>query len=371
MFAVLKRGDSRTHSFWWLQTVGWSSFYLLSISVVLPYIRQPGELGYQGIRGLFWDQGLMCLCAFLASLVLRPFCRWLVRQPVSWIALEARAAGASFVVGITAAVVVARLIVASMEPIELLEACVRMSLLLFLWCNLYFSIKRSQQHEQERERLLRAEAQVHEAQLRALRYQLNPHFLFNSMNAVSTLVAEGNGPAASRMLAQIAEFLRATLDGQAICELPLSQELALTKQYLAIEQTRLGDRLRVDLAIGPATLDALVPSLLLQPLVENAVRHGIAPLVEGGRIELQTEVRNSHLRISVMNSGRRRNTVWTATSPQTPGVGLTNTANRLKTLYGTDHKLQLVWPATGGCQVIVELPFKEYPQSAGVEMCAS
>src|SRR4029077_11590821 len=104
--------------------------------------------------------------------------------------------------------------------------------------------------------------------------------------------------------------LRATLDGQAATELPLSQELDLTKQYLAIEQTRLGDRLQVGLAIAPGALDALVPSLLLQPLVENAVRHGIAPLVEGGRIELQSEVRNSHLRISVMNSGRRRDSVW-------------------------------------------------------------
>jgi len=360
MFAVLKRGESRTHSFWWLQTIGWGLFYLLSILVVLPYIRQPGELGYQGARGLLWDQALMCFCGFLASLALRPVCRSLVRRPLSWLALEARAAACSFVIGISAAVLAARLIITELEPLDVLEACVRMSLLLFLWCNLYFSIKRSQQHEQERERLLLAEAQAHEAQLRALRYQLNPHFLFNSMNAVSTLVAEGNGPAASRMLAQIAEFLRATLDGQAVPELPLWQELDLTKQYLAIEQTRLGDRLQVDLAIAPGTLDALVPSLLLQPLVENAVRHGIAPLVEGGRIELQSEVRNSHLRLSVINSGRRRDSVWAAvTSPQTPGVGLTNTANRLKTLYGIDHKLELEWPATGGCQVIVELPFRK------------
>ena len=73
MFAVLHRENSPTHSFWWLQTLGWSSFYLLSISVVLPYIRRPGELGYEGIKGLFWDQGLMCLCGFLASLALRPF----------------------------------------------------------------------------------------------------------------------------------------------------------------------------------------------------------------------------------------------------------------------------------------------------------
>jgi len=311
----------------------------------------------------------MSFCGFLASLALRPLCRRLVRRPLSWLALEVRAAGCSFVVGISAAVVVARLIVAKLELVDLLEACLKISLLLFLWCNLYFSIKRSQQHEKERERVLLAEAQAHEAQLRALRYQLNPHFLFNSMNAVSTLVAEGNGPAASKMLAQIAELLRAVLDNETIPELPLSKELAFTKQYLAIEQIRLGDRLRVDLAIAPGTLDALVPSLLLQPLVENAVRHGIALLVEGGKIELQSELRDSRVRISVMNAGRRPESARTTASPQSLGVGLMNTANRLQTLYGIDHKLELEWPATGGCQVIVELPFRKCHESTGVKSC--
>jgi len=370
MFDVLRPDELRTHSFWWFQTLGWGCFYVLSILVVLPYIRQPGKLGYQGINGLLWDQGLMCFCGFLSSLALRPLCRWLVRRPISWLALEARAAGCSFIIGIAVAVVVARLIVAKLELIDFLETCFKLSVLLFLWCNLYFNIKRSQEKEKERERLLLAEAQAQEAQIRALRYQLNPHFLFNSMNAVSTLVAEGNGAAASKMLTQIAEFLRAVLDGQTVPELPLSHELVLTKQYLAVEQTRLGDRLRVDLTIAPETWDALVPSLLLQPLVENAVRHGIAPLIEGGTIELQTEMRDSRVRISVMNSGRRRNCAPASGSPQTLGVGLTNTAKRLKTLYGLDHKLELEWPASGGCHVVVELPFRKCDQSTGVKTCA-
>jgi two-component system LytT family sensor kinase len=369
MFSVLKRDDLRTHSFWWFQTVGWCCFYLLSILVVLPYARQPGELGYQGAQGLLWDQGLMCLCGFLASLALRPVCRWLVKRSLSWVALEARAAGCSFVVGILVAVVVARLIVADLELVDLLEAYVKISVLLFLWCNLYFGIKRSQQHEQERERRLLAEEEARDAQLRALRYQLNPHFLFNSMNAVSTLVAEGNGLAATKMLAQIAEFLRAALDGQAVPELPLYQELAFTQRYLAIEQTRLGERLRVDLAIAPETLDALVPSLLLQPLVENAVRHGIAPLVKSGRISVQSELRNSRVHISVTNSGRHMDSTRSISSPPAAGVGLTNTADRLKTLYGSDHKLEFEWPANGGCQVVVEFPFKKWRESTGVKTC--
>jgi len=369
MFGVSKHDEFRVHSFWWFQAVGWGCFYLLSILVVLPYLQRPSELGYQGIEALVWDQGLMCLCGFFASLALRVVCRSLVRRDLSWIGLELQAAGWSLAVGISTGFVAARLIVAKLELVDVLEACAKMSVLLFLWSNLYFSIKRSQQQEQERASLLRAEAQAHEAQLRALRYQLNPHFLFNSMNAVSTLVAEGDGLAATRMLAEIAAFLRATLDGQAVHELPLSQELVLTKRYLAIEQARLGDRLRVDLDICPETLKAFVPSLLLQPLVENAVRHGIAPLVEGGKIAVRSELRDSRVHISVVNSGRRHPRTR-ALAANTTGIGLTNTAERLRTHYGPDHYFGLEWPATGGCQVTVEIPFRTSSNGTGGNTCA-
>src|ERR1700737_1493370 len=138
----------------------------------------------------------MCLACFLASLALRPVCHSLVQRFLSWIALEVRAAAWSLAIGTFMALVISRFTLAKPEPVELLEFCAKSSVLLFLWCNLYFSIKQSQRSERERERLLRAETETHAAQLRALRYQLNPHFLFNSMNAVSTLVTEGNAPAA-------------------------------------------------------------------------------------------------------------------------------------------------------------------------------
>ena len=148
-------------------------------------------------------------------------------------------------------------------------------------------------------------------------------------------------------------------------ELPLSQELVLTERYLAIEQARLGDRLRVDLDISPETLTAFVPSLLLQPLVENAVRHGIAPLVEGGKIAVRSQRHDSRVHISIVNSGRRHDRIH-AQAANTTGIGLTNTAERLRTLYGPDHYFGLEWPATGGCQVTVEIPFR----TTGVNTCA-
>ena len=208
---------------------------------------------------------------------------------------------------------------------------------LFMWCSLYFSIKQWQQSARERERLLRAETR--KARLRALRYQLNPHFLFNSLNAVSTLILEGNASAATRMPAQIGDLLRTSLDSEVITEIALSREMAFTEQYLAIEQTRLGDRLQFDMAIPSETLDALVPSLLLQPLVENAIRYGVAPLVEGGKIAIQSTLHEGRLRIVIGNSGRRD---AEKQKENGNGIGLSqHRAERLRTLYGTDHKFSL------------------------------
>ena len=206
--------------------------------------------------------------------------------------------------------------------------------ILFMWCSLYFSIKQWQQSSKERERLLRAESEVREARLLALRYQLNPHFLFNSLNAVSTLVLDGNAPAATRMLAQIGDLLRTSLDSEVTAEVPLSQELALTEGYLAIEQTRLGERLRIDMAVPLETRDALVPSMLLQPLVENAVRYGVAPFSRRW-VDCDQEHAShaNRLRIVIENSGRRGEGKQKRNGN---GIGLGNTADRLKTLYGTD-----------------------------------
>ena len=175
-----------------------------------------------------------------------------------------------------------------------------------MWCSLYFSIKQWQQSCKEKERLLRAESEVREARLLALRYQLNPHFLFNSLNAVSTLVLDGNARAATRMLAQIGDLLRASLDSEVTAEVTLSQELALTEGYLAIEQTRLGERLKIDMVVPLETRDALVPSMLLQPLVENAVRYGVAPLIEGGRIAIKSALHAGQ----AANCHRELRTTW-------------------------------------------------------------
>src|SRR5215472_3234224 len=332
----------RFPSFWQLQIAGGVCFYLLVLVASVADLKRPGWFAGQTIGVAF---------IFLSTLAMHPICRALYRRSPSWLAFELKAFVASQVVGTAGALATELTVLRSFREIQwgdLATNSMQFGVVLFLWCTLYFSIKQWLQASEERERLLRAESEAREARLSALRYQLNPHFLFNSLNAVSTLVLDGNAPAATRMLAQIGELLRTSLDSEVTAEVTLSHELAFTEGYLAIEQTRLGDRLRIDIAVPLETRDALVPNMLLQPLVENAVRYGVAPLIEGGWIAIKSALDADRLRIVVGNSGRRES----EQKKNGNGVGLGNTAERLKTLYGANFEFSLGWPESGGCEVV-------------------
>src|SRR6202167_4203996 len=365
MFLMAGDDPLRIPSFWQLQIMGWLCLYVLVFVACIPDLSRPGTIR---------DNTVSVVFMFLGSCVLRPVSRSLLRRSLSWLALELRASMWSLLVG-TVGAFTAELAVLDFRRIDwkdLAGNSVQFSVVLFLWCSLYFSIKQWQQSALERERLLRAETEARAARLNALRYQLNPHFLFNSLNAVSTLVLEGNATGATRMLAQIGEFLRTMLDREAAPETPLSQEIAFTEQYLSIEQTRLEGRLVVDVSISPETLDALVPSMLLQPLVENAVRHGVAPLVEGGTIRIQSTLHDGYLQISIQDSATRGDVGGAcaeAAGKAAHGIGLTNTDERLKTLYGADYKFALQYRPSGGCEVIVQVPFRRIVQPREVAAC--
>lgn len=285
-------------SFLQIQIIGWSCFYLFDLLDSLH--------SFLTKRVFIDEETVPIVLMFLVSFALRPYCRWLLHKSPSWIAFESKAVAAAIVTAIPIACG-AGLILQNSYHVPwhaLVTVWVWSAFVLFIWCSMYFSIKQWQQSSLERERLIRAESEVREARLLALRYQLNPHLLFNSLNAVSTLILDGNAPAATQMLAQIGKLLRASLDSQVTAEVTLSQELAFTEGYLAIEQTRLGERLKIDLAVAGDTRDALVPSMLLQPLVENAVRYGVAPLIDGGWIAIKSALRADRLRIEIGNSGR-------------------------------------------------------------------
>jgi sensor histidine kinase YesM len=186
--------------------------------------------------------------------------------------------------------------------------------------------------------------------------QLNPHFLFNTLHAVSTLMGR-DVPTARTVLADLSDLLRLSLDHTGENEVPLEDELALLQHYLRIERTRFRDRLCVEEEIAPETRGALVPSLLLQPLVENAIKHGVAPRSEGGHIAVSARREGGDLVIAVADDGPG----LAAGDPTSKGVGVRNTRERLAKLYGPDHAFTLENRPGGGLVAEVRLPFHTSP----------
>jgi two-component system sensor histidine kinase AlgZ len=228
-------------------------------------------------------------------------------------------------------------------------------LALVAYCAIHELLHHYDALQQSRRREAEATALAREAELRALQYQLHPHFLFNTLNSISALVADGRGSDATRMIARLGDLLRATLERSDRREVTLADELSLTEHYIDIEKARLGSRLQVELRVGPGILQALVPPLLLQPLVENAIRHGIAMRATGGAMNLSIEGEQGVLRVDLRNDGA----VSMDASLQRPGaIGLNNVSQRLQALYPNTHTLDVIFAPTGGCTVQLTLPLR-------------
>jgi len=210
-----------------------------------------------------------------------------------------------------------------------------------------------------RERELRAsqlEAQLSEARLEALKMQLQPHFLFNALHTIGQLIRTGQDALAVRVLAGLGELLRRVLDGASTQEVPLKQELEFLRSYLDIEQIRFGDRLKAVVDAEAETLDAQVPYLILQPLVENAIRHGIAPRSTVGRLLISARRINGSLHLTVRDDGA--GLVSVLESPENRGVGLTNTSARLRQLYGDEASFEVLNAGDGGTIAHIVVPFR-------------
>ena len=209
----------------------------------------------------------------------------------------------------------------------------------------YLSLQQASLH------LAQAQAAARDAELRALRLQVNPHFLFNSLNAISALVSAQSNREAKRMLGCVSDFLRATLAHDGRHEHSLAEELALLDAYLEIEKARLGERLRLSMKAGPDLLDSVVPYLMLQPLVENAIRHGIAPLAAPGRLDIRVERAGAQLVVEVWNDGQ-------PPAQRGSGIGLANVRERLRHLYGDQQQVEAGWHADGRFGVRIALPLR-------------
>ncbi len=208
--------------------------------------------------------------------------------------------------------------------------------------------------QREQLRAVSLEQQLAAAQLRALQMQLEPHFLFNTLNAIASLIELDRKAQAIATLERLNAILQRTLRESTPPRIKVAQELDLLEDYLAIEQTRFADRLQVDMAIDPEALAGLIPCFLMQPLVENAIRHGIARCEEGGTIRVAVERAGSRLRLQVRDTGCGGE----PGTPQGHGIGLRNTRERLSRLYGEQFDLRAGDLASGGFEVAVELPYE-------------
>ena len=238
--------------------------------------------------------------------------------------------------------------------------------LLGAWSALYYAINFYLQIEEQNDQLLMLENQATQAQLAMLRYQLNPHFLFNTLNSISTLVLLKQTEPANAMLSRLSSFLRYTLINKPSARVTVAQEVETLKLYLDIERMRFEERLRTTFDIDPATETCLLPSLLLQPLVENAIKYAVAPQETGAEITIATQLVGPMLRITVSDTGpglqspttdnRLSGMTYDGGEPVSTGVGLSNIRDRLAQGYADEHRFETVEPAEGGFAVLIELP---------------
>jgi LytS/YehU family sensor histidine kinase len=296
----------------------------------IPFRHMRGQVDYR----------VAFLCStFLASFILYASCRFLWRRSTPLASALFFSVVLSYILGVICTVVsalVALHFADSRIPLSwsiVAAQAFEATIVLVAWSALYFGIKHYETVEEQRGRMLAAETTAREAQLQALRYQLQPHFLFNTLNAISSLVVMKQPELATEMIAKLAGLLRNTLKLPEAHSVTLREELAVIEEYLSIEQIRFGPRLAVSLDVGSQAHEAQVPRFILQPLVENAVRHGIARCPDGGKIAIRAYAIDGRLRIEIENDSTTGTRLF---EEKGHGLGLANTRTRLEKLYGKD-----------------------------------
>ena len=346
---------NRNLLFWGLHTLGWSAYLITQYMGALLY-EKPASY----IRVVL----AAAASGFLLSAPLRYVYRWLWGQrpmviiPAVLLTAWVTALAWRAVINLSYGYFVGDWM--ENEPwYSYFSGALSSTYLLVCWSGLYFGIKYYETLQREREEVLKASALAQEAQVKMLRYQLNPHFLFNTLNAISTLVLDGQGKVANQAIGRLSDFLRYTLDQDPMKKVTLRQEMEALNLYLGIEQLRFGDRLRLEYEIDEAAYPGLVPSLILQPLVENSLKYAIAPREEGGRLRIIAGLEGPNLKLAVADDG-----------PGLPigvelgegrGVGFRNTRERLAALYGVHQQIAVRF-ARPGLRLEITIPFERSVQ---------
>jgi len=364
--------------FWALQTFGWAGFCLMHYLTL--YNASAGD---RQLFALF--SASSTLTGFVVtSFVLRPVFQY-ARTLKPWALL-----GASLVAAVTAAIAItlikaylyivisetdilrARQTTFQSENIFILLAPdIQANLFLLLsWSGFYFGINYYLTLRAQTEQALQSARLADQAQLTMLRYQLNPHFLFNTLNAISTLVLDRDAETANAMLTRLSSFLRYSLSSDPLQSAPLSEELRALRLYLEIEKVRFGDRLTVLEEVSEDAMTAVVPSLLLQPAIENAIKYAIAPSEEGGTLIIrarcvESDRQGAMLELSVCDEGPGLPTDPETTIAKGAGVGLANMRERLKHLYGERQSFRVFNREDKGVCVAMQIPCTRAGTNAG------
>ncbi len=343
--------DDKVRAFWTLQTLGWAAWFILrgvsGIANGQPFIYL-AQLLVSGISG------------FSLTLLLAVLFRNLIqRRPlVMWPTAIAGVLLATFIYSFIDASMVAIQPRTEGEPLTtlMLVPLYLNAVTLSAWSSLYFAINYYLRVEQQADQLSVLEGQATASTLAMLRYQINPHFLFNTLNSISTLVLLKQTEPANAMLSRLSAFLRYTLVNEPTAEVTLAQEVDTLKLYLEIEKMRFEERLRVRFDVDPRVSEARLPSLLLQPIIENAIKYAVTPSEEGADIVLTAHLVGQIVRITVSDSGGGLNPDMSVTTVST-GVGLANIRDRLRQAYGDRHRFETRSAPGGGFTVTIEIPF--------------
>ena len=347
---------SLSRQFWPLQVAGWLGYIAFSYIVAVGYGKPAG----------YWKVIVpVALSGFVATSALRYLLRALWRQPMSVLVASAilPVLLCAAAMGLTSVYCWIAFCGDTPEcrPSSVTGYIASMGSYTYVvlsWAGLYFGIKNWRELQAQTQATLQATAMAHQAQLKMLRYQLNPHFLFNTLNAISTLVLDKDHHTANRMVTSLSAFLRHSLDADPMQRVTLKQELDAINLYLGIEKVRFADRLRLQIEVEPEAYMALMPSLLLQPLIENAIKYAVAKRIEGGTIEIAARRIGDMLEIQVRDDGPGCPQFNGGDLPPGNGVGLRNAQERLRVLYGERQAFIVRNREPRGVEITLRLPFE-------------
>lgn len=327
---------NREATFWALHAIAWAGYgtahYLGSL-----LHDKPDDYVDSYLRVLV----MAAVAGFVVSAPLRYICRglWKSNSPL---VITTGGLAAAYVTALAWRVCVNLALVNLMPHEEWMDEMTRLTdwfmgaisamYIMTCWVGLYFGFRSYESSQAQREAALRSSALAQEAQLKMLRYQLNPHFLFNTLNAISTLIIDNRNSTANSAVTGLSEFLRYTLDQDPMKKVTVAQELEALNLYLSIEQMRFGDRLVLDFAIDDAASTVLMPSLLMQPLIENAIKYSVSPRESGGKIRIGAHLTGGMLQLEVADDGPGMIDATRIVNGR--GVGIRNTRERLQVLYG-------------------------------------